>query len=74
MTFVARYHDGQIVKIGDVVTVAGSGERNITNIFPPDHEISIYYEMEDGCVEISPATIESVPLNEDIDLVRRGDK
>ena len=67
----ARYHSGEEVKVGDRVSVAGSPPRTISALFSPDHEISLLYGMEKGCIEILPATIESNPLDEDILLLGR---
>ena len=57
---------------GDRV-VTGSGlERTVTHVFEPDNEVSQQYDMTNGCVAISPASIESLPLNEDIVLLARS--
>lgn len=69
--FKPFYADGQRVMVGDRVLSAGPPERIITNVFEPDHEVSRLYDMKNGCAEIAPATIEPLPLNEDIDLVAR---
>jgi len=69
--FRPYYWDGKIVMVGDRILSAGPPERVIESIFDPDHEISKLYDMTYGCVEISPHTIEPLPLNEDIDLVAR---
>jgi hypothetical protein len=70
--FKPFYMDGQRVMVGDRVLHAGPPIRLITNVFPPDHEISRLYDMEHGCVEMTPATIESLPCNEDIELIARA--
>ena len=72
--FQPYYWNGTKVMTGDRVLSAGPPERIITAVFEPDHEISKLYNMINGCVEISPATIEPLPLNEDIDFVARADK
>ncbi|HEX8297364.1 MAG TPA: hypothetical protein VF593_13755 [Chthoniobacteraceae bacterium] len=66
------YMDGQRVMVGDRVLNAGPPERIITGVFDPDHEVSRFYHMTNGCAEIAPATIELLPLNEDIILVARA--
>ena len=71
--FQPFYADGQRVMVGDRILSAGPPVRVVTGVFEPDHEVSRLYEMTNGCVEIAPATIESLPLNEDIDLVSRGE-
>ncbi len=58
--------------LGDHILSAGPPERIVTGVFEPDHEVSLYYDMTNGCIEIAPATIESLPLNEDIVLVARA--
>lgn len=69
--FKPYYDNGALVMVGDRVLSAGPPERIVTAVFDPDHEISQFYGFVNGCVEIAPATIESLPLNEDIDLVAR---
>ena len=64
--------DGVEVRQGDRVRSADGPVRVVTNVFPPEHELSLYYEMDHGCVEIAPATIEELPLNEDIVLIERA--
>ena len=64
--------DGQRVMVGDRVLNAGPPERIITGVFDPDHEVSRFYHMTNGCAEITPSTIEPLPLNEDIVLVARA--
>lgn len=71
--FMPYYHDGQRVTVGDVVKYVDGPLRVITNVFDPAHEISLLYSMARGCVEIAPATIENLPLDEDILLIRRGE-
>jgi len=56
---------------GDRILDAGF-DTIVTSVFDPDHEISRLYNMANGCVEIAPASIEPLPLNEDIDLIERG--
>jgi hypothetical protein len=72
--FLPFYADGQCVLVGDRVYSAGPPERIITGVFDPDHEVSLQYGMENGCVEIAPATITGLPLNEDIVLIARSEK
>ena len=70
--FQPFYADGQQVIVGDRILSAGPPERVITGVFDPEHEVSRLYDMTNGCAEIAPATIESLPLNEDIVLVQRA--
>ncbi len=70
--FQPYYADGQRVRVGDRVLSAGPPERIVTGVFDPDHEVSRLYDMRNGCAQIAPATIEILPLNEDIVLVARG--
>jgi hypothetical protein len=75
MQELPRYSDGQEIRVGDKVVRPHSGEqpRTITNIFPPDHEVSRLYEMEFGCVELeSPSAILPIPIEEDIELIERS--
>lgn len=70
-----RYSDGQKIRVGDKVIRLHSEDqpRTITNIFPPDHEVSRLYGMEFGCVELeSPSAILPVPIEEDFELVERS--
>ena len=69
--FKPFYADGQEVRVGDRLRYVGGVVREVTNVFPPEHEVSCLYSMENGCAEIAPATIESLPLDEDIDLIER---
>jgi len=68
--FIALYEDGTEVFEGDVIESSGR-ITVITRVFSPENEISRMYDMQDGCVEIAPHTIEVLPLNEDIKLIRR---
>ena len=67
-----KYYDGKEISVGDKVDIA-NGQRvaTVTNIFSPEHDVSIYYEMENGCVEITPNSIYPLPLEEDIELIER---
>src|SRR5687767_1556055 len=70
--FKPFYADGQRVMVGDRVMHAAPPTRVITNVFPPDHEVSRLYDMTNGCIEMTPATIEILPCNEDIVLIARA--
>jgi hypothetical protein len=70
--FNPKYWDGQEVKVGDEISVAGVRNRYVTAIFRPDHEVSHVCDMTNGCVELTPNTLEELPLNEDIELVCRA--
>ena len=72
LDFKPFYADGQRVMVGDRILDAAF-ESVITAVFEPDHEVSLLYKMTNGCAEIAPASIEPLPLNEDTDLVARGD-
>ena len=70
------YYDGQSIQVGDRVIVPHSEKEVsiITNIFPPNHEVSVFYDEEFGCVELGPpSAILPLPIEEDIELVARGE-
>jgi hypothetical protein len=69
--FKPFYADGQRVMPGDRIFSSGPPERVVIAVYEPDHEVSRFYKMENGCAEITPATIEPLPLNDDIALISR---
>jgi hypothetical protein len=72
-TFKTYYSDGQLVMVGDRIYHGGPNERIVTDIFGPEHEISRWHEMEDGCIAITPSAIATLPLDQDYVFIARGE-
>jgi len=71
--FKPFYQDGTEVRPGDVVRRCQERLTTIGDVYPPEHEMSIWVRAQNGCAEILPHTIEFLPLDEDTEFVSRAE-